>query len=809
MIAGFAGVDCSDDARRALLEKDPTLSGIDYLEVATDGLNNQRLLHVHFFPSAHLNTLLPTLSAGQFSIQGGERVQDVQVLSAHRVGDRIDVRVDRIGDFSDYRLVVSSGLLDPAFAQVDFSFKAGCPSRFDCLPRTDCPAPAPAEPLIDYMAKDYASFRQAMLDYLPIISPRWTERHEADLGITLIELLAYVGDQLSYFQDAVANEAYLETARQRISVRRHTRLIDYRMHDGASARTFVHFDVVAGGVIPAGTQLLTRIDTPIAGKTLGVEVDGHLAGIASLLAQSVFETVDQVAVDPALREVPIHTWGNQQCCLPAGGTTADLVGNDLPLKPGDFLLFEELKGPIPGQPPALKHRQVVRLTDVQSGLTDPLLNVQITRVVWSSADGLSFPLCVTAMSGGQPIPGPLAVARGNLALADHGLRRDPEPHPGPMSVAGSGRRPFQVLMAHGPLSQRLRGLQGPTDPVTSLLTVDPHLTTPQVTHIDVPGMSGSGNWHPRADLLASGPFDLDFVVETDNQGRAQLRFGDGVHGVALPVASQVTVTYRVGCGTPGNIGAEALYHIIPGTSAWPGVNAVRNPVPAWGGVDPQPIEHVKRMAPAAIHSEFKRAVTAADYAHAAEMHPSVAQALADFRWTGSWHTVYVTAQPIPTVTFTPDLAAQIEEWVEGFTQAGYDLEVAAPGKAAVTVELDVCVKPDHFSADVERALHSALSSGPLRNPSAGLFQTNRFGIGDALYASQLYAAAMAVEGVDSVVIRRFARLDQQDPDPGRPATTANLAMGLIPVGQLEVVHLDNDASFPEAGMLSLNMRGGK
>ena len=36
-----------------------------------------------------------------------------------------------------------------------------------------------------------------------------------DLGITLVELLAYVGDHLSYYQDAVATEAYLDTARQR------------------------------------------------------------------------------------------------------------------------------------------------------------------------------------------------------------------------------------------------------------------------------------------------------------------------------------------------------------------------------------------------------------------------------------------------------------------------------------------------------------------------------------------------------------------------------------------------------------------
>ena len=51
--------------------------------------------------------------------------------------------------------------------------------------------------------------------------------------VALVELLAYAGDQLSYYQDAVATEAYLGTARRRVSVRRHARLVDYPMHDGA------------------------------------------------------------------------------------------------------------------------------------------------------------------------------------------------------------------------------------------------------------------------------------------------------------------------------------------------------------------------------------------------------------------------------------------------------------------------------------------------------------------------------------------------------------------------------------------------
>ena len=69
--------------------------------------------------------------------------------------------------------------------------------------------------------------------------PDWKETHVPDIGIAVVEVLAYVGDYLSYYQDAVATEAYLDTARQRISVRRHALLVDYQMHEGCNARAWV------------------------------------------------------------------------------------------------------------------------------------------------------------------------------------------------------------------------------------------------------------------------------------------------------------------------------------------------------------------------------------------------------------------------------------------------------------------------------------------------------------------------------------------------------------------------------------------
>jgi uncharacterized phage protein gp47/JayE len=89
--------------------------------------------------------------------------------------------------------------------------------------------------VIDYLARDYNSFRQALIDLIPAKLPEWTDRSEADFGVVLIELFAYMGDILSYYQDRIANEAFLTTAQERRSVINHLRLIGYEMAPAAPA----------------------------------------------------------------------------------------------------------------------------------------------------------------------------------------------------------------------------------------------------------------------------------------------------------------------------------------------------------------------------------------------------------------------------------------------------------------------------------------------------------------------------------------------------------------------------------------------
>lgn len=89
--------------------------------------------------------------------------------------------------------------------------------------------------IIDYMARDYESFREAMISLIPSKLPNWTDRSEADFGIVLIELFAYMADILSYYQDRIANESFLATAQERRSVIQHLRLIGYELEPAVAA----------------------------------------------------------------------------------------------------------------------------------------------------------------------------------------------------------------------------------------------------------------------------------------------------------------------------------------------------------------------------------------------------------------------------------------------------------------------------------------------------------------------------------------------------------------------------------------------
>lgn len=844
---------CCEPRRLEVLRLSGADNAIEFIEVldraAPPGAPRQRTLFVRLLRGGFM------LTPDNLRIGGGERIARVGIdwcapanalppQAEPGLVDTVDdlartlvVRTDSSGDYSIYtfQIVADSGAgsppagYDPRLSSIGFSFKVECPSDFDCAATQDCPPAARSTPAIDYLAKDFQGFRRLMLDRLGLLAPGWAERSEADLGVALVELLAYAADNLSYRQDAIANEAYLGTARRRVSVRRHARLVDYLLHEGCNARAFVHFRVSGHAQpLPRRTQLLTR-STGL--PTLVAPAGDALHGAIDAGAR-VFETAHDALLDASLNELRFYTWGDDACCLPRGSTRATVRGHVAELKVGDLLLLEEVLSPttFSAADADHSHRWVVRLTEVtlsndpSGGLFDEpptSAPLDVTELAWDAADALPFALCLSVAARPGLAP---SVARGNMVLADHGLSVSGEalgsvPRPAlqlasavPGGACGQAEPAFlpvryRPALAQGPLTYGfdLAGLLAAPPgagqdwwPASALLDIDARGATPRIDALT--GTLGPlvEAWHAQRDLLASAGDASDFVVEIEDDGKARLRFGDDANGKRPDPDTSFVASYRIGNGGAGNVGAEAIAHVV-GTAA--GVfEAVRNPLAAAGGVEPEDIEAARRDAPQAFRTQ-ERAVTAADYAAAAERRADVQRAAASFRWTGSWHTVFVTADRFGGGAVDAGFAASLRRHLERFRMAGYDLEVNGPRYVALDIALHVCVKADYFRDEVQRAVERELSSQVLPDGRLGLFHPDNFSFGQPVYLSRVVAAAQAVEGVEAVRPERFQRLVS-------PSATS-LDEGVIAIGGLEIAQLANNANFRERGRIVLSAGGGK
>ncbi|HVB59575.1 MAG TPA: putative baseplate assembly protein [Ktedonobacteraceae bacterium] len=277
-------------------------------------------------------------------------------------------------------------------------------------------------PEIDYLSKDYASFRRLMLDHLAQRVPGWQEPTEADIGNVMVEILAYAGDYLSYYQDAVATEAYLGTARLRTSVRRHARLLDYMLSEGCNARVWLCFEVDEPVLLPKATPVLSRTGGT---EQAPVVLSGSSTYYQIMQANpKIFETMHDAALYPAHSAIALYAEKDTQTIWPAGSTTATLLdpgyGQEkrLRLRAGDVLIFEEIKNAETGEQrwPDPTQRCAVRLTKATAGVSG---GQHVLHVEWAEEDAFPFPLRLAVWFQDTLITD-ISVARGNVVLADHG-----------------------------------------------------------------------------------------------------------------------------------------------------------------------------------------------------------------------------------------------------------------------------------------------------------------------------------------------------------------------------------------------------
>lgn len=877
---------CKDEKRRQMVRDqvghDRGLNGIDFVEVIDDG--TQRRLCVHFFGEVP-DGLVPA----NVLIEGGERITDLRVLSIETHDDPdpdhedcLRVTLDKTGDFSCYRLclyeVEDDGDtsdkplrgFDPRYVCASFIFKLDCPAEYDCLDPDTCPPEPHDEPEINYLAKDYASFRQLLFDRLALLVPDWRERHVPDIGVALVEVLAYVGDHLSYYQDAVATEAYLDTARERISVRRHARLVDYFLHEGCNARSWMFIECEADREFdPNEIYFITKCSQLVnfgTDRSLSQDSLDKLnipAGRYEVFEPVVEDRQEKLRLYADHNEIRFYTWGDSECCLSAGATSATFVDRWIPspeptpdpgqmaqskqyepppenppqeralrnLRAGDILIFEEELGPKTGAEPDADpaHRCAVRLTRVTPG-EDPLTGVPIVEIEWDREDALPFPLCLSTT-----LPAPecrlienVTVARGNIILVDHG-RTVCEEIDGVVPISetigecvceGSAVEytykagKFRPKLKNLPLTFRedvsfyssasRRLLQDPRKALPAALMYGvPADSTEQSASQDDPCdyKQPAWRWYPRQDLLESSADDRSFVVEVDNEGVAHIRFGDGECGKMPEAGTAFTAIYRIGNGTSGNVAADTISFMITRNVVSGAAVRPRNPLPANGGVDAEPIAEAKLFAPGAFRKKQERAITADDYAQIASQNSKVQRAAAGLRWTGSWYDAQVSMDPKSAEDLSRKLRGESKGALYRHRRIGHDLSVDSARYVPLDIELEICVEPRYLRSHVRSAMLNIFSSRVSTAGQRGFFHPDNLTFGDGIYLSSLVAAAQKVEGVTSVAVTKLQRLFESAND--------EIANGVLPLAPNEIAQVDNDSNFPERGKLTIKMNGGR
>jgi predicted phage baseplate assembly protein len=225
---------------------------------------------------------------------------------------------------------------------------------------------------IAYRAGTHPSFKESMLacfsdSRLPALRALGT-RNDDDFSIALIDAWATVADVLTFYQERIANESYLRTATERLSIRELASLIGYKLDPGVAAGVDVALTLDDPPVTVAAPlrASVTRTQEPItfdAGLKIqsvpGKDEDAQ-----------IFETVEPVearvewnAIRPRLTEPQV---------VLASAEDVWLQGVNSSVQPGDILLVISSRSSGSTQEAAL-HRVASVTPDASADRTHVLL----------------------------------------------------------------------------------------------------------------------------------------------------------------------------------------------------------------------------------------------------------------------------------------------------------------------------------------------------------------------------------------------------------------------------------------------------
>ena len=261
--------------------------------------------------------------------------------------------------------------------------------------------------------------------------------------------------------------------------------------------------------------------------------------------------------------------------------------------------------------------------------------------------------------------------------------------------------------------------------------------------------------------------------------------------------------------------------------------------------DPHTMDAARAEGPAHVYDQH-RMVTVDDYALRLDDHPMVLRAKSSSAWTGSWETISVAViladtgwrldtvfphpddpaivalppqdkrkaeeriarlrartdayhkeigLPLPLWDTRPSLRGLIRPLVDAYRMAAQPVDLIDAVPVGIAIVVSLIVRPTYFRSEVRRAAETALGNGP-----GGFFEPGRLGFGEDLFASDLIAMLMGLDGVENVCLIRFKRVGDTNPDDAETAR--------IQLDGLEIAVCDNDRARLERGYFQIRLNGG-
>lgn len=419
-------------------------------------------------------------------------------------------------------------------------------------------------PQLDYTARDYATIRSSLLKHVQNFFPNdWTDFTESNLGVCILELVAYVGDQLGFYLDRVVNEMFLPTVVQRANAINLVTLLGYVPRTTAAATVPIRMtlDVVQTGIvtIPCWTtfsdeggetwEFLENYELP-AGRTdtNGIAVTGEVLTVADGSLTYALTTDNPNLID-----------GTATLHVTIGGVTYNIdIGDD----------------------------GVVVLPYGGSGLLDHSLGTLV----------LTF------------IAGHAATTATNIT-ADYEWNQ-------PIN-AYHGKTTIEQFVSDGTSDQRFTLTYTPVlfSPRVEDVEVTPNPNRFEVWFGDPgdPYGDSTGTMWRRVDsLVSAGETEEVYAITLDDQDRVQISFGDNINGQALP-AGTINVIYRTGGGVKGNIATDYIDTSVTGAVGLYSVTVfVTNYEQGSGGAERESLDEIRVNAPAYFRTN-DTATTEQDY----------------------------------------------------------------------------------------------------------------------------------------------------------------------------------------------------